>query len=123
MISYIGSCYKSGHGRQISDTERIDPNQSRVLARFTADGRRPLRVLCATDGYPQLCETYMENEMGYVTKQGVELRQDPSTERRHRLVPIHTRGERSQDGRAHRRRFVNQGLSAVPGDGEEAPKT
>lgn len=72
-LACIGSRYESGHGAQISNTETIRHNRERILARRTANGAPSIRVLYATDDYPQLSESYVENEIAYMRSQGVEV--------------------------------------------------
>lgn len=72
-LAVIGSRYESGHGAQISNTETIEPNRVQILERRRWDGKPALRVLYATDDYPQLSESYVENEIKYMREQGVEV--------------------------------------------------
>ena len=72
QLALIGSRYESGHGAQISNTETIRRNRDRILARRGGNGTS-IRVLCATDDYPQLSESYVENEIAYMRRQGVEV--------------------------------------------------
>ena len=73
QLAVIGSRYESGHGAQISNTETIKENRARILARRAANGTPSIRVLYATDDYPQLSESYVENEIAYMRSQGVEV--------------------------------------------------
>lgn len=73
QLAEIGSRYVSGHGAQISNTEAIAPNRQRILTRHATKNPSSIRVLYATDDYPQLSESYVENEIEYMRRQGVDV--------------------------------------------------
>ena len=61
------------HADRITTTRAYLPNAVRIRARWRAPIERPLKVLIVCYDYPQLSESYVDTEVCWLTRQGVEV--------------------------------------------------
>lgn len=61
------------HADRITTTRAYLPNAVRIRARWRTPIVRPLRVLIVCYDYPQLSESYVDTEVRWLTRQGVEV--------------------------------------------------
>ena len=64
--------FRAAHDR-ISSSRALHPNSVRIRARYRPAITRPLRVLIICYDYPQLSESYVDTEVAWMTRQGVEV--------------------------------------------------
>ena len=64
--------YENGHFG-ISEREAVEPNLSRILAKWRPDGRRPPRVLYVAYSHPQLSESYLRFEIDEMLRRGADV--------------------------------------------------
>src|SRR5690606_7907291 len=71
------------------------PNAVRIRARYRQPIQRPLKVLIVCYDYPQLSESYVDTEVAWMTRQGVEVEVCSMAEPGARglaTVPVHRDG-------------------------------